>query len=198
MYLLRKIKAIIKECKLIRNLFYGCGLFVFEYIANHIVNHIPNAYFRYLFYRYVLRIEISSKAYLHMGIYIYPKMNIMKIGDNTVINADCILDRRSGLYIGENVNISRDVAIYTGGHEIDSIVFSYFGKSVHINDLVWIGTRAMIMPGVTVGKGAVILPGAIVTHDCDAFGIYGGIPAKKIGERSRSIDYTLEWRSYFL
>ena len=198
MFSLNEIKEFVKNNIITKKIAYCSGLFVFEYMANHLVNHIPNAYFRYLFYRYIMRIDVSSKSYLHMGIYIYPKMNKMTIGDNTIINANCILDRRSGLYIGENVNISREVAIYTGGHEIDSINFRYYGKSVNINDFVWIGTRAMIMPGVTVGKGAVILPGAIVTHNCEAFGIYAGIPARKIGERNRNIDYTLEWRSYFL
>lgn len=171
---------------------------VYEFIANKIVTNIPCCSFRTLYYKYVLNIKISSSSYLQMGCYIYPELSRLEIGNNTIINQDVILDRRAGLYIGNNVNISREAAIYTGGHKIDSTDFAYYGEKVVINDNVWIGTRAMIMPGVTIGEGAVVLPGAIVTHDCEPYTVYGGVPAKKVRMRNKNLNYELTWRSYFL
>ena len=51
---------------------------------------------------------------------------------------------------------------------------------IHIGKNVWIGANSMVLPGVTIGDGAVIAAGAIVTKDVPANTIFGGIPAKKI------------------
>ena len=181
--------------KIILKFFY-C-LFV-EYIPNNIINNIPIARLRWLYYVLVLRHKIDYRAYIYLGIYIYPTFNSMKIGKYTNINRNCIFDGRGGLYVGDNVNISAEVAIYTGGHEMNSSNFAYYDKPVYIGDRVWIGTRAMIMPGVSVGEGAMIMPGAIVTKDVAPFSVVAGIPAKKIGERSKNLTYYLTWRSMFL
>lgn len=188
---LRKIKFI----KIASDILF---MFVFELIGNRLISHIPISMLRKNFYKYILRVKILDNAYILNGCYIYPDLNDLVIGMNTIVNQDVILDRRANLYIGNNVNISREVAIYTGGHEIDSTTFAYYGKSVVIKDYVWIGTRAMIMPGVTIGEGAVILPGAVVTHECEAYTVYGGIPAKKIRMRSKKLEYELKWQTYFL
>lgn len=174
-------------------------MFIMEYISNHIVNKIPIHKLRYFFYKVILRIKLSSKSYIMLGQYIYSDIKKpLIIGHYTVINRNCILDRRGGLYIGNNVNISAEVAIYTGGHKIDSEDFAYYSKSVKIEDYVWIGTRAMIMPGVIIGKGAMIMPGAIVTKNVEDYSIVAGIPAKVIGKRNKNLEYNLTWRSMFL
>ena len=56
----------------------------------------------------------------------------------------------------------------------------------------------MIMPGVSVGKGAVVLPGAIVTHDVGEYEIVGGVPAKRLGMRSKKLIYNLDWKPTFI
>lgn len=135
----------------------------------------------------ILRINLSSKSYIMLGQYIYSDIKKpLVIGHYTVINRNCILDRRGGLYIGNNVNISAEVAIYTGGHKIDSEDFAYYSKSVKIEDYVWIGTRAMIMPG------------AIVTKNVEDYSIVAGILAKEIGNRNNNLEYNLTWRFIFL
>ncbi|MDP2228898.1 MAG: DapH/DapD/GlmU-related protein, partial [Moraxellaceae bacterium] len=55
--------------------------------------------------------------------------------------------------------------------------------AVTIQDDVWIGARAIILPGVLIGQGAVIAAGAVVTKSVPAYGVYAGVPAKAIGER---------------
>lgn len=196
--MLRKFIRKLRRNKVGKTIINIVFMFIFEVIGNGIIPLVPIHFVRKMFYRKILRVDIDDNVYILKGCYLYPDLGDCVIGSNTIINQDTIMDRRAGLYIGKNVNISREVAIYTGGHDIDSINFGYYGKSVRIGDMVWIGTRSMIMPGVTINKGAVILPGAIVTHDCEEFGVYGGVPARKISERNKKIDYTLNWRSCFL
>jgi len=174
-------------------------MLIFEYVTNHIINKIPCCKIRWAFYRFILRENLSSKAYIMLGQYIYHDSHAnLTIGDFSVVNRNCILDSRGGLFIGNNVNISSEVAFYTGGHEINSPDFKYYAKPICIEDYVWIGTRAMIMPGVTVGKGAMVMPGAIVTKDVESYTIAAGTPAKSIGNRTEDLTYTLTWRSMFL
>ena len=178
------------------NVFYR---FIFEYLTNHIISHVPIAYFRWGWYRFVLRLKIDIRAYIYMRCYFYPAIkSYLRIGKYTAINRGCTIDARGGLTIGENVNISAEAAIYTAGHEIDSPDFIYYSKPVEIENHVWIGTRAMIMPGVVIGEGAVILPGAVVTKDVMPYTVVGGIPAKFIRMRKSPMNYNLTFRGFFL
>lgn len=171
--------------------------FIKEYITNWIINHIPIIRLRMFYYRNVLSIKMDKTVLIQMGCYIYSSKGNFSIGKNTIINRNSILDRRGSLSIGSNVNISSEVAIYTAGHDPQSPYFNDFLKPVVIDDYVWIGTRAMVMPGVVIGKGSVILPGAIVTRNVKPFDIVGGIPAKKLGQRNHDLKYELTWRGIF-
>lgn len=97
--------------------------------------------------------------------------------------------------IGKNVWVGTNVTIYdTDFHPIDPyerLVIDAPAQSaeVVIDDCVWIGSNAMILKGVHVGKGAVIAAGAIVTKDVPEFTIYGGNPAKLIREIPRNEKY---------
>lgn len=171
---------------------------LYEYISNRMISRLPCGMIRLFFYRHVLHIHVGKSTWIAMGAYIYASYGDFYIGNNCAINDDCIFDRRGGIYIGNNVNISRQSAIYTAGHIINSPVFQYYEKKVHICDYVWLGTRSMIMPGVSVGKGAVVLPGAIVTHDVGEYEIVGGVPAKRLGMRSKKLIYNLDWKPTFI
>ena len=181
---------------MIKNLLRG---FVFEYMTNHIIAHIPIERLRWIWYKFIMKVEVDWSAYLHMNIYLYPTCpRKLIIGRNTSINRDVILDGRGSLYIGNNVNISAEAAIYSGGHMIDDDNFSYYDEPVHIGNNVWIGTRSMIMPGVNIGDGAMIMPGAVVTKDVESYAVVGGIPARFMRKRKSPMNYELTWRSYFL
>lgn len=89
------------------------------------------------------------------------------IGDRTLIAPNvCITDH--------NHNIRRDRLIADQGCS---------GAAVRIADNVWIGTQAVILPGVVIGKGVVIAAGAVVTKDVPEYETWGGVPARRIGER---------------
>ncbi|MFH1998101.1 MAG: acyltransferase [Planctomycetota bacterium] len=123
--------------------------------------------------------------------------DFITVGDNVVINRSCYLDGRIGITIGNNISISPEVYIVSMEHDPDSPVFATRGKPVVIEDHVWIGARAMIMPGVTLGEGCVIAAGAVVTKDVNPYRIAGGIPAKELRDRSRKIEYKLEYFPWF-
>jgi maltose O-acetyltransferase len=120
-----------------------------------------------------------------------------KIGRNSVINEGCRLDNRGGISIGDNVSLSSEVAILTASHIYDSAEFAGFMKSVEIRDRAWIGIRATIMPGVIIGKGAVVAAGSVVTRSVDEYTIVAGVPAKKIGMRNEKLSYQLSYKRLF-
>ena len=119
------------------------------------------------------------------------------IGNNSVINQKCRLDNRSGIWIGDNVSISAETCILTADHDIQTSDFAGRSRPVIIEDYVFIGTRAIILPGVTLGKGAVIAAGAIVTKSVEPFTIMAGVPARPIGVRNNELNYETHYPRLF-
>lgn len=122
----------------------------------------------------------------------------LKIGRRSVIGEGCLLDARSGLDIGDDVNISSGVWVWTLHHDLNCPSFSAIGAPVSIGKRAWICSRATILPGVRVGEGAVVASGAVVVADVPAFAIVGGVPARVIGQRNNRLDYNLSLRVPFL
>lgn len=119
------------------------------------------------------------------------------IGRNSVINRFTYLDGRVPLYIGNNVNISHYTLVQTLTHDAQNPDFICIEAPVAILDHAWIGARAIILPGVTVGEGAVVAAGAVVAKDVAPYTIVGGVPARKIGDRSRELRYRSRYFPYF-
>jgi maltose O-acetyltransferase len=123
--------------------------------------------------------------------------NNISIGENTVVNRNCYLDGRYGIEIGNNVSLSPEVYLLSLTHDLNDPHFSVVGKKTTIGDYVWIGARAMIMPGVCLNIGCVVGAGTIVTKSFDSNKIIVGIPGKVIGERKRNYSYSLKYFPYF-
>ena len=137
------------------------------------ISNIPCHWLRLLFYKYIFAMDIADQVVIYKGCRFRAPYKI-HIGANSVIGDDCILDGREGLYIGENVNLSSDVRVWTGQHSVNSSDFSYAGASVYIHDRAWISSNVIILPGCVVGRGAVLAAGAVLTQEAPEFCILGG------------------------
>ncbi len=173
-----------------------------RYLTNHLISHLPSFTLRHAWYRLVLDWQIAPNAYVCTGLQMQSQLrrgcgNKVVIGKNSRVNAECRLHYTKGIVIGENVSISPGTWIITGTHDINDPNFTADSHPILIEDYVWIGARAMILSGVTVGKGAVVMAGAVVTRDVPPFAIVGGVPAKVIGQRElRDPHYSLDYRFF--
>jgi maltose O-acetyltransferase len=112
------------------------------------------------------------------------------LGDRNVINFDCFLDgRRHSIRVGNDVSIGPEASILTLGHDPQSPDFVDKGGEVIIGDRAWICYRAIILPGVAIGEGAVVGAGAVVSRDVQPYTIVAGSPAKVVGERTKDLRY---------
>jgi len=151
---------------------------------------IPSQTLRKTLYRHLYGARIAKTAVIYGGAELRAAHKLT-IGENTTIGHDAVLDARSGLTIGRNVNFSSGVWIWTMQHDPHSPDFAVLSAPVVIKDYAWLSCRTVILPGVTIGTGAVVAAGAVVTKDVPDYAIVGGVPAKVIGERPRDLRYTL-------
>ena len=157
-----------------------------NYIVNDILQHIPFWSIRKEYLKFV-KLKIGS-SFIMKNAYIMTPQKI-KIGEYSHINRGCLLDGRGSITIGNNVSISHNVSIITGSHKINAPNFRAKFLPIKIDDYVWIGANATILQNVTIGKGAVICAGAVVTKDIAPYSIVAGIPAKQIGIRNKELNY---------
>jgi maltose O-acetyltransferase len=167
-----------------------------RYLTNHVINRIPSHGVRLAWYRTALRMTIGPGSHVLLGVYFYEPRGVI-IGADSVIERRCVLDGRVGqVRIGNRVNISPEVAIFTLGHDVNDPAFAPRAGDVTIGDCAWIGYRAIVLPGVTIGEGAVAAAGAVVTSDVPAWTMVGGAPARPIGQRTPSAAYRLRYAPF--
>lgn len=171
------------------NRFYNYWL-DFELMLLRWVGHIPFHSVRRALYG-LAGLKTGKGSVVHMWASFFQPGNI-EIGEDTIVGDHAFLDGRAPLVIGSHVNIASHVLIYNSEHNLEKEDFSAIEEPVEIEDYVFIGPRAIILPGVKVGRGAVVAAGAVVTKDVADFAIVGGVPAKVIGERkNKELKYRL-------
>lgn len=146
----------------------------------YLVGLVPSHTFRKLCYQAA---GMKLAGTIHMWARFYQPNNI-EIGSDSIVGDHVFLDGRAKLQIGSHTDIASEVLIYNSEHDINSDDFHAILAPVRIGDYVFIGPRAVIMPGVEVGNGAIVAGGAVVTKNVPDFAIVGGVPAKIIGERA--------------
>lgn len=164
--------------------------------GNYVINRVPCHPVRVGWLR-LMGARIHPRASLHIAVMVFGPPSRLTIGAETVVNPEARLDARSGLTVGSNVSISREVFILSLGHDYDRPDFALKGAPVVIEDDVWIGIRAVVMPGVTLGRGSVVAANATVTRSTEPWGIYAGTPARKIGSRQKQVYNSVFYRPYF-
>lgn len=159
--------------------------------ALRMVGHLPTNAARVALYRSLFGMKIGQGAKVDGGCIMFGPQRIT-IGEGAVINRGVLLDGRFPLTIGKHSSISIFTIILTLEHDLfDTVGFRSVGAPVSIGERVFIGARAIVLPGVTIGDGAAIAAGAIVTKDVEPFSIVAGIPAKSIGTRPKRLTYEL-------
>ena len=102
------------------------------------------------------------------------------VGHNFHADYNCTMLDVAEIHIGDNCLIGPDVGIYTAGHRLEpeGRVLDGYGIPISIGNDVWIGGHSVILPGVTIGDGAVVAAGSVVTHDVAPRTLVAGNPAK--------------------
>lgn len=156
------------------------------------VARIPSHHVRKFLYKNLYRVKMSEESVVYFGAELRGSWNL-SVGRGSIIGDNALLDaRRCGIRIGSNVNVGSNVSMYTGQHNYND---PYFRPTINnvgpitIDDRAWIGPNVIILHGVTIGEGAVVAAGAVVTKDVEPYALVGGVPAKKIGERTRNLLY---------
>ncbi|QGF25164.1 acyltransferase [Raineyella fluvialis] len=160
------------------------------------IGHVPSHRVRNLAYRRA-GMKLPTTSSIHWRAEFYAPESIT-IGEYCTIGDSCFLDGRSGLVIGDSVNLGSHVTIFTREHDVQSSDFAETGAPVTIGDHAWVSSHAIILPGVTIGEGAVVAAGAVVPRDVPPFTIVGGNPARRIADRSTELTYRLGYAKRFV
>lgn len=159
------------------------------WFTNSFLYNFPSKRFR----NYMLKrmgLTFKGDARIYAGFHIRNPKGIV-IEDGVSIGPKVLLDGRKGLTIQQGAVIGYGAIIWTLNHDYNDIHFCGKGAPVTIGKHAWVCSNSIVLPGITIGEGAVVASGAIVTHDVPPYAIVGGIPAKIIGQREeKEYDYS--------
>ena len=130
--------------------------------------------------------SVGRSVRLRMPVAVYHPENIT-FGDHVDVGEFVILRGAGGLRIGSRVLIAAQATVTTVGHPIELPRWGITDSApIDVGDDVWIGANAIVLPGVTIGRGAIVAAGAVVTHDVEPFTIVAGVPAVAMGTAARA------------
>ena len=155
------------------------------FLQNYFFNYIPSYFIRNIFLS-LCGLKNLENISIQIGVKILGPAKDLSIGDETIINPECLLDARGGLKIGKNCSISRGVNILTMSHDYESKGFELKGGMVHIQNNVWVGINSIILPGCNIGDNSILGAGSILTKSIPNGEFWAGNPAKFIKKLSQN------------
>ena len=153
------------------------------FIWNTIINKIPINFVRKFFLK-LLGAKLSGNCVIFRRCEMIKPLNLI-VGKSSSIGWFTLVDARGGITIGENVTVASYCKLVTAKHDIEDPMFTASEAPIMIEDYAWVCTGATIFlgGGVKIGRGAVVMAGAVVTRDVPPMMVVGGVPAKIVKER---------------
>lgn len=156
---------------------------VFALPRFRVLNALKSLYLRLCF-----GAVIGRRVVFYPGVWIFTGRNLM-VGDDVDFARGVLVTTDGGVRIGDRVLIGYGSRILSSNHHVPPMPGRIFSGGhehapVRIEQDVWIGSNCVILPGVTIGEGAIVAAGAVVTKDVPAFTYVGGVPARVIKQRS--------------
>jgi maltose O-acetyltransferase len=132
--------------------------------------------------------QVGADAYVAEDVHIVAPHRL-RLGQEASVSPRAILDCRGELSVGAHSMVGIQAIVLTSSHRFERLDIPMRRQGmavapVRIGDDVWIGARAIVLPSVTIGTGAIVAAGAVVTSDVPDYAIVGGVPAAPIGSRS--------------
>lgn len=132
-----------------------------------------------------LMAELTGRP-VDAGFTLFPPFNSdcgknIHLGRDVFVNAGCKFQDQGGIYLGDRVLVGQNVVLATLNHGMDPARRGdLIPAPIRIGNDVWIGANATVLPGVTIGDGAVVAAGAVVTRDVEPLTVVGGVPARPL------------------
>ncbi len=120
----------------------------------------------------------------------------LRIGQSCGVGFRCLLDARGGITIGDRVVVASDTHLITASHDRDDPAFAAIVAPIVVGDYAWLASRSTVLLGVTIGRGAVVAAGAVVSTDVPVSAIVAGVPARRTGTRNAELHYDPSWRPW--
>lgn len=133
-------------------------------------------------------IVVESECFLGSGVVLDPSGGSIRLGRNSLVNVHGVLLGHGGIDVGRDVLVGPHTTIAAANHtyaDRDRPIASQpiAAEGVDIADDVWVGANCTVLDGVSVGEGAVVAAGSVVTESVPAYTVVGGVPAKELGRR---------------
>lgn len=151
------------------------------WMTNTLICNLPSKNIR-IWWLKLLGLKINGHIMIMEGFHIRTPKGIT-IEDGVSIGPKVLLDGRKGLTIGKSAVIAYEAIIWTLNHDYNDLNFCGKGAPVEIGEYAWICSRSIVLPGIKIGKGAIVASGAIVTKNVPDYAIVAGVPAKIVGQR---------------
>ena len=166
--------------------------FLAQAVFNLLITHLPGHWLRLAWLR-ALGARLGRGTIVFRGTTVIGAQHLV-LGERVQVGFRVVLDARGGLTVAQDVLISSDSQLLTANHDVSSDDFKRQVAPIVIADHAWVATRAIILAGVTIGRGAVVAAGGVATRDVAPLAIVGGVPARPLGERGGELDYRLSAR----